>query len=107
MRDIIILDLFSQSLQIIDNDLQAMEHLRYALIIFHLETCQLVLEDVQLGTLHRRCAIICFFQSLLYHTSSFTILDLLKHLGINGIVDGVESHCIALLVGLVGVGEIV
>ena len=46
--------------------------------------------------------------SNLFHTSlALTILDLLKHLGINGIVNGVESHCIALLVGLVIVGEIV
>ena len=57
--------------------------------------------------LHNRCALICFFQSLPRLTSFLTILDLLKHLGINGIVDGVESHCIALFVGLVGVGEIV
>jgi hypothetical protein len=32
---------------------------------------------------------------------------LLKHLGINGIVDGVESYCITLLVGLVLVCEII
>jgi hypothetical protein len=31
---------------------------------------------------------------------------LLKHLGINGIVDGVESRCVALLVGLILVDEI-
>jgi hypothetical protein len=49
----------------------------------------------------------CFLQSLIHLISSLTILDLLKHLGINGIVDGVESHCIALLVGLVLVGEII
>ena len=46
MRDIIIIDLLTQSLQIIDNHLQSMEHLRNALIIRHLEACQLVLEDV-------------------------------------------------------------
>ena len=45
MRDIIILDL-EQSLQVIDNYLQPMEHLRNALIILHLEACQLVLQDV-------------------------------------------------------------
>jgi hypothetical protein len=101
MGDIIILDLLSQYLQVIDNDLQSMEHLQNALIILHLETCQLVLEDVQLGTLHRWCALICFLQSLPHLICSFTILDLLKHLGINGIVYGVESHCIALLVDLI------
>jgi type II secretory pathway component PulJ len=107
MRDIIIVDLLSQSLQVIDNHLQTMEHLWNALIILHIEACQLVLDNAQLGTLHRRCALICFLQSLLHLISSLTILDLLKNLGINGIVDGVESHCIALLVGLVLVGEIV
>ena len=56
MRDIIIINLLSQSLQVIDNHLQPMEHLRNALIILHLEACQLILEDVQLGTLHHRCA---------------------------------------------------
>ena len=81
MRDIIIIDLLSQSLQVIDNYLQSMEYLRNALIILHLEACQLVLEDV--------CALICFLQSLPRLTSSLTILDLLKHLGINGIVNGV------------------
>ena len=101
MRDIIILDLLSQCLQIIDNDLQSMEHLWNALIILHLETCQLALENVQLGTLHRWYALIGFLQSLPHLTSFLTILDLLKHLGINDIVDGVESHCVALLVGLV------
>ena len=49
MRDIIILDLLSQSLQVIDNYLQPMEHLWNALIILYLEACQFVLEDVQLG----------------------------------------------------------
>ena len=46
MRYIIIIDLFSQSLQVIDNYLQSMKHLRNAVIILHLEACQLVLEDV-------------------------------------------------------------
>jgi hypothetical protein len=46
MKDIIIFDLFSQSLQAIDNLLQMMEHLRNALIILHLEAYQLVLENV-------------------------------------------------------------
>ena len=97
MRDNIIIDLLTQSLQVIDNHLQSMEYLWNALIILHLEACQLVLENVQLGTLHRRCALICFLQSLPHLISSITILDLLKHLGINGIVYGVESHlyCIA------------
>ena len=106
MRDIIILDLLSQSLQVIDNYMQLMEHLQNALIILYLEACQLILEDVQLGTLHRRCALISFLQSLPHLTSFLIILDLLKHLGINGIVDGVESHCVALLIGLVLVGKI-
>ena len=49
-----------------------------------------------------------YVSSNLFHTSlALTILDVLKHLGINGIIDDVESHCIALLVGLVIVGEIV
>ena len=64
MRDIIIIDLLSQSLKDIDNYLQSMEHLQNALIILYLEACQFVLENVQLGTLHRRCALICFLQSL-------------------------------------------
>jgi hypothetical protein len=46
MKYIIIIDLFSQSLQVIDNHLQMMEHLRNALIILHLEAYQLVLENV-------------------------------------------------------------
>ena len=66
-----------------------MEHLRNALIILHLKACQFVLEDVQLGTLHRWCTLIGLLQSHPYLTSSLTILDLLKHLGINGIIDGV------------------
>ena len=107
MRDIIIIYLLSQSLQVIDNYLQSMEHLRNALIFLHLEACQFILEDIQFGSLHRRCALICFLQSFPYLICSFTILDLLKHLGINGIVYGVESHCIALLVGLILVGGIV
>ena len=84
-----------------------MEHLRNALIFLHLEACQFILQDIQLGTLHHRCALICFLQSLSHLICSFTILDLLKHVGINDIVYGVESHCIALPVGLVGVDEIV
>ena len=100
MREIIIIDL-SQCLQIIDNHLQTMEHLRNALIFLHLEACQFILEDIQFGTLHCRCALICFLQSLPHLICSFTILDLLKHLGINGIVYGVKSHCIALLVDLI------
>jgi hypothetical protein len=83
-----------------------MKHLRNALITFYLEACQLVLENVQLGTLHHRCDLISFIQSLLHLISSLTILDLLKHLTINDIVDGVESHYIALPVGLVLVDEI-
>ena len=78
-----------------------MKYLRNALIILRLEACQLVLEDVKLGTLDCWCALISFFQSLPHLISSLKILDLLTHLGTNGIVDGVESHCIALLVGLV------
>ena len=46
MRDIIIIDLLTQSLQVIDNHLQPMKHLWNALIILHLEACQLVLENV-------------------------------------------------------------
>ena len=46
MRDIIVLVLLSQSLQVIDNYLQPMEHLQNALIILYLEDCQLVLENV-------------------------------------------------------------
>jgi hypothetical protein len=46
MKDIIIIDLFSQSLQVIDNHLQMMEHLQNALIILHHEAYQLVLENI-------------------------------------------------------------
>ena len=60
MRDIIIIDLLSQSFQVIDNHLQMMEHLRNALIFLYLEACQFILDDIQFGTLHRRCALICF-----------------------------------------------
>ena len=45
MRDIIIIDLLSQSLQVIDNYLQSMEHIPNALIILHFEACQLALKD--------------------------------------------------------------
>ena len=75
MRYIIIIDLLTQSLQIIDNHLQSMEHLWNALIILHLEACQLVLENKQLATLHCWCTLICFLQSLLHLISSLTILD--------------------------------
>ena len=51
MRDIIIIDLLTQSLQIINNHLQSMKHLQNGLIILHLEAYQLVLENVQLDTL--------------------------------------------------------
>ena len=46
MRDVIIIDLLTQRLQVINNHLQSMEHLQNALIILHLEACQLVLQDV-------------------------------------------------------------
>ena len=80
MGDIIIIYLLSQSLQIIHNHLEPMKHLRDALIILHLEACQLVLEDVQLSTLDRRCALIGLLQSLLKFIGIVKILDLLKHL---------------------------
>jgi hypothetical protein len=74
MKNIIIIDLLTQSFQVIDNHLQSMEHLQNALIILHLEACQLVLEDILFALLTASMPS-CLLQSLPYLTSSITIFD--------------------------------
>ena len=49
----------------------------------------------------------CDIAVLLFEMLQYIIFDLLKHLGINGIVYSVEIHCIALFVDLVLIVEII
>jgi hypothetical protein len=46
MREVLVLHFLTKCFEIIDKHLEPMEHLQYTLIILHLETSKLLLEDV-------------------------------------------------------------